>query len=259
MENDGEIRRGARGSQRQRGGRIGAREIDESDGISVDPSSGRTLNFVTSEGRSAWFCRFGWLVNDVVGVNPETMVAHCRPVMLTANVWFVVQSILMAGLVGGWGGGLNPVSTVQLGCALAVKVAWFQYLLACRPYASTVVLLTELVPTILEVLVLIMALLQASSAASLSTPPATICVVMLFIEVAVVVTTELVRSVILSVGFMMARRQRETLNEKVRDEMRCTSIPCCQCLKFPPSHLLQSSVNLWILASAYFDYFVALR
>ncbi len=95
------------------------------------PQDGLPISFVTPEGRSAWFCRHGWLVKDIVGSDPATMQGQCRPVKLAANALFLVQAVVVAGLLAGWAGA-DAVSSVQLGVSLGVKVVWLQYVLAYR-------------------------------------------------------------------------------------------------------------------------------
>ena len=170
------------------------RELPESAGTGIH-KDGRTLYYITPEGRSAWFCRYGWLVKDIVGIDPETMAANCRPRSLIANVLFLLHISILAGLFAGWAGSDGSVSTVQLGTALAIKALWTQYVLAIRPYASLWAVIAELIPSCLEVVVLIMALLQASHA-TMSTPPSTVCMMMLFAEVGFVSLVEAVRALL---------------------------------------------------------------
>ena len=91
------------------------RELPESAGTGIH-KDGRTLYYITPEGRSAWFCRFGWLVKDIVGSDPETMAANCRPRSLIANALFLLHVSILAGLFAGWPvDGDGSVSTVQVG------------------------------------------------------------------------------------------------------------------------------------------------
>lgn len=85
----------------------------------------------------------------------------CVPVCsraLVANALFVTHMVAMAGLFGGFAG--TTTSTVQLAAALSVKALWVQYIIALRPYASVLVLLVELVPSVMELLVLVFGLIQ---------------------------------------------------------------------------------------------------
>lgn len=85
----------------------------------------------------------------------------CAPVCsraLVANALFVTHMVAMAGLLGGFAG--TTTSTVQLAAALSVKALWVQYIIALRPYASVLVLLVELVPSVMELLVLVFGLIQ---------------------------------------------------------------------------------------------------
>ena len=113
-------------------------ELPESAGTGVH-KDGRTLYYITPEGRSAWFCRYGWLVKDIVGIDPETMAANCRPRSLIANALFLVHVSILAGLFAGWPDGDGSVSTVQVwdGCRcshtcdlmLLTRVSFFHSLL----------------------------------------------------------------------------------------------------------------------------------
>ena len=210
LEEEPESPRGPQRTQR--------RMFPESAGTGVH-RDGRILSYITPEGRSAWFCRYGWLVKDVVGDRPETMVANCRARTLGANALFLLHVLALAGLLGSWADSSGSISTVQLGTALAIKALWTQYVLAFRPWASMLAVLVELVPSCMEMVVLIMALLQAAHA-TMSTPPSSVCLVLLFIEVAFVALVELLRTgaVISSMLSASASRKLPDRRTKVRDD-----------------------------------------
>lgn len=55
------------------------KQTDESfDQGTEQDKNGRILYFCSAEARSIWFCRFGWLVKDVVGTDWESMVNNGR-------------------------------------------------------------------------------------------------------------------------------------------------------------------------------------
>lgn len=193
------------------------RAFPESAGTGVH-KDGRILSYITPEGRSSWFCRYGWLVKDVVGDSPETMVANCRARTLGANALFLLHVLILAGLLGSWADSSGSANTAQLGAALAVTALWTQYVLALRPWASMLVVLVELVPSCMEMVVLVMALLQAAHA-SMSTPPSTVCMVLLFVEVAFVALVEFLRTVVVISAMFSASTSRNLPDRqtKVRD------------------------------------------
>ncbi len=126
-----------------------------------DTSSRRTNHaqfYATGEERSRWFCRYGFLINDVVGTHPASQLRHCRTSHLIANALYFLHVGLMAALLGGWA--VREESAVQLALLLAVKAVWVQYMLAVRPYASVITLVMELAPSLMEVLILVFAFIQ---------------------------------------------------------------------------------------------------
>ena len=204
------------------GARALRQNIPEAAGTGIH-KDGRTLHYITPEGRSAWFCRYGWLVKDVVGTEPETMAANCRVRALAANALFSIHVLALAGLLAGWvGSGSSGSSTPQLGTALAIKAIWTQYVLAIRPYASGLALLVEVVPSCMELVVLVMGLLQASGAA-MSTPPSTIIMVLVFAEVGFVSLVELVRALVVVHSMFNASSTRQKA-------VRTTKVSECVCV-----------------------------
>ena len=198
-------------------------EIPESAGTGIH-KDGRTLHYITPEGRSAWFCRYGWLVKDVVGTDPETMAMNCRMRTLAANALFVLHLLALAGILSGWTVGsldLQASGTPQLGTALAIKAIWTQYVLAFRPYASGLALMAEVIPSCMELVVFVMALLQASNA-SMSTPPSIVIMVLMFAEVGFVSLVELIRALFVVRSMFAASSARKRA-------VRMTQVRCDRC------------------------------
>lgn len=123
---------------------------------------GKKIYFSSALARSAFFCRYGWLVNDVVGREQATMANHAQSRYLIANALYALQLAGMAAVIAAWAS--STTSSVQLGITLGIKAVWLQYVLAFRPFASVVVLIIEVLPSVLELLVFIFALLQVKPA-----------------------------------------------------------------------------------------------
>ena len=202
-------------------------EIPESAGTGIH-KDGRTLHYITPEGRSAWFCRYGWLVKDIVGIDPETMAMNCRVRTLAANALFVLHLLALAGILAGWVGSNLQASTPQLGTALAIKAIWTQYVLAFRPYASGLALLAEVIPSCMELVVFVMALLQASNA-SMSTPPSIVIMVLMFAEVGFVSLVELIRALVVVHSMFAASSARK---RAVRMTQVCCGAVWCSVVRW---------------------------
>eukprot|EP00955_Chlamydomonas_euryale_P016651 177897-Chlamydomonas_euryale.AAC.1 len=148
------------------GGRGGTRRAssaladDPIDLGAVTTEDGRTLHFTSLGGRSAWWARYGWLIADVVGRAPDTQLRQCRVRCTLANALFALQMAAMAGLMGGFDPRPHAVSSAQMGGALAVHALWVQYVVAVRPFASLWDVAAELLPSVLQVLVLAFGLAQ---------------------------------------------------------------------------------------------------
>lgn len=91
--------------------------------------AGHIIWYTSSQDKSAWFCRYGWLVHDIVGnegpqESQERAMSRSHWRHLIANAVFFVHMCAMAGIMGGWAS--YSGSAIQVGLAIGIKAVYTQ-------------------------------------------------------------------------------------------------------------------------------------
>eukprot|EP00798_Chlamydomonas_sp_ICE-L_P000043 gene43-12856_t len=148
-------------------------------------------NYCTAEQRSTWWCKYGFLIDDIVGTDPGTQETHCTPPNLIANTLSFLIIAISAALLGAWAA--HGTSWVQLGLLAGLKAIWLLYVALVRPYSHTLTLAGELILSGAQAVLLALAIIKLAidSMASISV---VISLIAAFVVVGGVVVIELVRA-----------------------------------------------------------------
>jgi hypothetical protein len=133
--------------------------------------------------------RFGYMVDDLLSVNPEVAVDRARLAVLSFYLVSAVQHCVTAIFFGLYH--FYHASMLQIAVLLAVHVSLLVYLIAIRPYATCLLLVSDIAAYMCEIVVLLAAMLLLKHPYNTTLPAVlTGCY---FVNVVMMVLPELIR------------------------------------------------------------------
>eukprot|EP00798_Chlamydomonas_sp_ICE-L_P014759 gene14759-20810_t len=135
----------------------GGRNVRQSRWSNFQPA-----NYCTEAARNAWWCRFGFLVDDVVGTEPQVQEIQCRENALIANAIAFFCVAIAAILLAAWAA--FDKSWPQVSVLMALRTLWLLYVIIVRPYVSSIATVIEVGLSGGSIFLLACAMVQLSGA-----------------------------------------------------------------------------------------------
>jgi hypothetical protein len=152
--------------------------------------------------------KHGFLVDDLVGDEPELAVQRSRLHILLLHVISILQRCLTAVMFGLFH--FRYISITQIGVLIALHAGFIGYLVLVRPYASWLLLLSDVLAYLCELTILGTAVrLQSNPGFTQHQQLATALIVCYFFDVAAMVVPEVLRYLAMGWAWLQARRQRQ--------------------------------------------------
>jgi hypothetical protein len=157
---------------------------------------------------TTFLSKHGFMVDDLVGDEPDMAVKRSRWKILLLHVISIVQRCVTAIMFGFFH--FRFISATQLGILIAMHAGFIAYLVVVRPYASWLLLLSDVLAYLCELTVLAVAvLLQRNPEYTTHQQLAHALVACYFFDVAAMVVPELIRYVAMGWAWVQARKQRQ--------------------------------------------------
>lgn len=152
--------------------------------------------------------KHGFMVDDLVGDEPEMAVQRSQWKILLLHVISILQRCTTAVMFGFFH--FRYISITQLGMLIALHAAFIGYLVVVRPYASWLLLLSDVLAYLCELTVLAVAvLLQSNPEYTTHQQLAHALIACYFFDVAAMVVPELLRYLAMGWAWVQARRARQ--------------------------------------------------
>lgn len=157
---------------------------------------------------TSFLSKHGFMVDDLVGDVHELAVQRSQWSILLLHVISILQRCLTAVMFGLFHA--SYISVTQLGVLISLHAGFVGYLLLVRPYASWLLLLSDVLAYLCELTVLASAvLLQRDPGYAQHQRLATALVTCYFFDVAAMVVPELMRYAAMAWAWLQARRARQ--------------------------------------------------
>jgi hypothetical protein len=152
--------------------------------------------------------KHGFMVDDLVGDDPDMAVQRSQWKILLLHVISILQRCVTAIMFGFFH--FQFISATQLGILITLHAGFIGYLVAVRPYASWLLLLSDVLAYLCELTVLAVAvLLQRNPEYTTHQQLAHALVACYFFDVAAMVVPELIRYGAMGWAYVQARKQRQ--------------------------------------------------
>jgi hypothetical protein len=178
----------------------------------------------------------GYMVDDLVGDEPDMAAQRSQWKILLLPVISILQRCLTAVLFGSFH--FCYISLTQLGTLIALHASFIGYLLLVRPYASWLLLLSDMLAYLCELTVLAVAvLLQRNPGYILHQQLTHALIACYFFDVAAMVVPELLRYIAMGWAWVQARRAREAQQQQGQ-----TSATVCEVAGSAATHATHDGV-----------------
>lgn len=155
----------------------------------------------------AFLHKHGFMVDDLVGDEQGLAVQRTQWRILLLHVISIIQRCLTAIMFGLWH--FSYISIAQMGLLIALHAGFIGYLICVRPYASWLLLGSDVLAYLCELTVLAVAvMLQANPAYVLHTKLTHALVACYFFDVAAMIVPEVMRYVAMAWAWLQARQQQ---------------------------------------------------
>jgi hypothetical protein len=157
--------------------------------------------------------KHGYMVDDLVGDEPEIATQRSQWKILLLHVISILQRCLTAVMFGFFH--FRFISATQLGMLISLHAGFIGYLLIVRPYASWLLLLSDVLAYMCELTVLSVAvLLQRNPEYTTHQQLAHALIACYFFDVAAMVVPELIRYLAMGWAWLQARRARQARQQQ---------------------------------------------
>lgn len=157
----------------------------------------------------------GFMVDDLVGDEPNRAAQRSQWKILLLPVISILQRCLTAVMLGFFH--FCYISPTQLGMLIALHTGFIGYLLVVRPYASWLLLLSDMLAYLCELMVLAVAvLLQRNPEYIMHQKLTHVLIACYFFDVAAMVVPELLRYIAMGWAWVQARSTREAQQQQVQ-------------------------------------------
>jgi hypothetical protein len=168
----------------------------------------------SKEEREAVVAKFlekhGFMVDDLVGDDPDIAVQRSQLKILILHVISIIQRCTTAVMFGFFH--FRYISITQLGMLLSLHAFIIGYLLLVKPYASWILLLSDILAYLCELTILAVAvMLQGKPQYNQQQQMSHALIACYFFDVAAMVVPELLRYVAMGWAWVQARKQRQLL------------------------------------------------
>lgn len=152
--------------------------------------------------------KHGFMVDDLVGDDPDMAVQRSQWKILLLHVISIVQRCVAAIMFGFFH--FSFISATQLAMLIILHAGFIGYLVVVRPYASWLLLLSDVLAYLCELTVLSVAvLLQRNPEYTTHQQLAHALIACYFFDVAAMVVPELIRYFAMGWAWVQARKQRQ--------------------------------------------------
>jgi hypothetical protein len=154
--------------------------------------------------------KHGFMVDDLVGDDPHIAVQRSQLRILILHVISIVQRCTTAVMFGFFH--FRYISVTQLGMLLSLHAFFIGYLVLVKPYASWILLLSDILAYLCELTILAVAvMLQGKPQYNQQQQMSHALVTCYFFDVAAMIVPELLRYVAMGWAWVQARKQRQLL------------------------------------------------
>lgn len=182
--------------------------VNEDSGEAGDASAEKTPEERKQDAARSFLQRHGFLVDDLVGDEPEQAIQRSQWKILLLHVISILQRCLTAIMFGFFH--FRYISITQLGMLIALHALFVGYLVVVRPYASFLLLLSDVLAYLCELTVLgVAVVLQNNPGYTQHQQLAHALITCYFFDVAAMVVPELMRYMAMAWAWWRARQQRQ--------------------------------------------------